>query len=73
MTLNELRTAADDLDRLEELEPRPGRVWLADRLRRGAEWLEAIERVKRSQKESSDADGVNGDVVHRRPDGASGR
>lgn len=41
MTPDEIRTAADDLDRLEELEPRPGRVGLANRLRRGAEWMEA--------------------------------
>jgi hypothetical protein len=47
MTPQELRTAADDLDRLEELEPRPGRVALANRLRRGAEWLEAVENTKR--------------------------
>lgn len=44
MTPDELRTAADDLDRLEELEPRPGRVGLADRLRRGAEWLSRVSR-----------------------------
>jgi len=32
----DLLDAADDLDMLEELDPRPGRVGLADRLRRRA-------------------------------------
>ena len=31
--MSDLTDAADDLDRLEELEPRPGRVGLANRLR----------------------------------------
>lgn len=35
-SLPDLLAAADDLDRLEELEPRPGRVGLANRLRRYA-------------------------------------
>ena len=41
MTPDELRTAADDLDRLEEFEPRPGRIWLSNRLRRHAAMFES--------------------------------
>lgn len=54
MTPAELQTAADELDRLEELEPRPGRVCLANRLRRGAVflavWSELVGDVTSARK-----------------------
>ena len=43
MSVEDLQAAADDLDRLEELEPRPGRVGLANRLRRIPDLVAARE------------------------------
>lgn len=39
---DDLLAAADDLDRLEELDPRPGRVGLANRLRRAVREVNQI-------------------------------
>lgn len=46
--MSDLSKAADDLDRLEELEPKSGRVGLANRLRRRNGLMSAIERSRLS-------------------------
>lgn len=41
--MSDLTDAADDLDRLEELEPKPGRVGLANRLRVVAQFWDTLD------------------------------
>ena len=61
--MSDLTEAADDLDRLEELEPRPGRVGLANRLRKLTHAIEP-DRLKDGLKFAHITDSDGDYLIH---------